>query len=277
MKSPDAPPGKQWVYKGLGKDSIILRKHKWGTNAIFTPGRGRANQDPRRSSIPTPKSEFEKKKKNDLFQRKDKDELLKEARWSLMHGLPKEFEEIMDALNKADPGNATYASFAKIRSALNQSANKSAPLPEFLKKGVVLNADYVGEYLKEVIKKGLKLSNRDGHFRVYYRNDLQEFTENDSASVKRRLKRMEQTMSNFFYWFAFQEFMKDEMKPKVPEYKLAVLLEPPDKFDERLKEWGGPAQGEPCGFTLRSENFVVLSSRPKAKAYRDLWKTCRTS
>ena len=166
-----------------------------------------------------------------------------------MHGLPDEFDEAMDLLKIKNDKNPIVVSYINQKVALDKRAFKDAPLHEYLETA---KGGYKGQILPN------NLQNRQGHFVVYYDNRLPEFAalglNVPNPGLIRRLNRMEQTMSNFFFWFALQENIPEELKPKVPAYRLPVLLEPPKVFDKRLKEWGPPAATRP------DSRFVATTS-----------------
>ena len=262
-------PGIPWQKKLAGADVIYLREHKWGKEAVFTP-LDRTVQI-KHIDNQTPLDQF-KKKKNDAG--KDPSELRLLARWALMHGLPKEFDETMGGLKKLMEKNPagkdpTVVSYTNLKASFNTRV-RDAKLRDYLDD--IVKGGYKGRSLVEKIeewdkeKKVKTTVEREGHFVLYIDERVPEFTD---SSLRRRLNRMEQTMFNFFCWFALEENMPEEMKPRVPGFRLPVLLEPLETFDKKLKDWG-PPRGNTSGFTIRSDNFVVLSSRPNAKLFREL-------
>jgi len=186
------------------------------------------------------KTEFPKEK-----EAKAPDKLLVCAEWALEHGLMAEFHKMMDELRVVDSKNAVLLAYDKTKDAL---AKAKAPKQEEPAAKAVMD---------ELKKDNYRVvSSEQGHYTLLTNCRADQ---KHNAELKRKLDRLEEVYSTFFYWFA----LRGQIRP-LPPHKLTVVVV--ETSDDKAKEFLDkrevfnhmPMVGS--GFTARRDNVVVVAA-----------------
>jgi hypothetical protein len=233
--------------------------HPWGRNARFvetptlTPGiikYLRITQD----SVTLEYARINR----DLKGVKDPQRFLQAAMWALQHGLTSQFHAAMEDARKLDPKLPAVANYARVQAALKKPPAADDPeakalIAEFSRSGRYHRVNGSGFYVA--------LTNQEPTF------------DNDT---KRRLNRLQETLENFYYWFALNDQLP---QPALPQYRQLLLVSnTPEDFFDKHALWDSPVfTGD--GVTPRRDNVILVSARPVDDAYRifsssnqELWK-----
>jgi hypothetical protein len=172
------------------------------------------------------------------------DKLLAFAQWALQRGLMAEFHKVMDELGKADSTHPIWVAYDKTKAALDP------------KKAPKVNDPAAREFLEELKKDGYRtVPNDKGHYVMLtnVKGGMQD------AALAKKLSRLEDAYSSFFYWFA----LKGQVRA-LPPHRLAVVVvdSPNDRskefLDKRAMFNNQPMVGS--GFTARRDNVIVVAS-----------------
>jgi hypothetical protein len=179
---------------------------------------------------------------------KSPDKLLAYAQWALQRGLMTEFHKVMDELRKADGTHPIGIAYDKTRAALDP------------KKAPKVNDPAAREFLEELKKEGYRtVPNEKGHYVMLTNVKFDGKGGLQDAALAKKLSRLEDAYSSFFYWFA----LKGQVRA-LPAHRLAVVVvdSPNDRSKEFLEKRSmfnnQPMVGS--GFTARRDNVIVVAS-----------------
>lgn len=198
----------------LGK-LVVRLDHKWGASYVWgntideiillTQRNGRA--------LPsvTIRFEAERQKINQRGKASTRDQIAL-AQWALEHGLLTQFEKTMDELAKNDPADPTVAVYTKVREALAQKPS----------------SDDTALWKKKVFDS--HRTALSDHYVLFHTSARDE-----TAEVKSRLARLEETFKAFYYWHA----LHGKALP-VPRKRLMAVVEsaneqPSDAYLKQVK------------------------------------------
>ena len=210
---------------------------------------------------PTFKKEFDRdlaKEKN--AKEKSVKNYLHLARWTLLRGQIKEFhlvmKEAVEIDSKSEAKSVNVKEYLRVRKGLGSAFKTDDPA----------QADLLAS-LRNIGYKGF--TSLPGHYCIYAK--LEGNDKINEAVIKRRLVMMEDTLENFYYWFALAEEPELQKRPPpIPQYRLNAMVTVADEefaegrgeFRDKHKEWGyPPITGD--GFTPSRENMIVMSSRSR--------------
>jgi Protein of unknown function (DUF1570) len=185
----------------------------------------------------TPAKKFAKDHKPDPAV-KDEKKYLDAAEWALKHGLKDEFHATMDELAKFAPKRPEVVKYLKVQDALRDPPRAEDPF------FAALCAELVGQ-------KGFRQEGK-GHYVVL--TDLP--TGAFGAGINDRLRVLETTMENYYYWFTLKPNLK---QPELPQHRLGIMmLKNPQDFYDKHAEWGSQPFGGDA-FTPRRDNYIISS------------------
>jgi hypothetical protein len=249
------------VKLGSSKDKKEKAVEVWipqpalSTNALaFQNGQGNLDLIFSRKSISTRFAERvrdELKEGNDVAKKKKLHEL---AEWALIRGLVPQFNNMIDELKKLDPKDATVAAVAKVREQLAALPSGDDPASK----------DFVNELRKKEPSFKPIVSN-EGHYTLVTNMQVTPIYE---AELKKKLSKLEDVYSVFFYWSA----LKGTPRTPPPYRLIAVMVDIPNNpkaFQAKHEQYNlAPLVGS--GFTAQYENLAVLASRRMDEAYEKL-------
>src|SRR5262249_14093674 len=213
--------------------------HKWGTSRVAMTnviGVVPIQLPPVTKRFETKYNKFKDARKN-MQPGEQVSELLALAEWALGHGLMNQFREVMDDLVKTDAKHPSAVAFTKIKADLEQQVNGSDDADAWQKK--LPFRDY------RIVRKG--------HYAL-----LHNYSSDRHPSVESRLKRLEDTLDGFFYWFALKA--KPGMTlPEVPKQRLGSVLVAHEGQFEGQQQIFDPTSMVADGFRARSEKLPVFS------------------
>jgi Protein of unknown function (DUF1570) len=247
LKEPDGKEGEKTKVilnklRGPLIDKRIELDQKSGKRIFpIVPGLIVKDVNIRELKMKSPLEAYQKKKEEAA----DAAKLQSLAFWTLEHGLTKEFHETMAALEKMAPQHPAVERYARIKKDMNISPTAETLISK--------------DTRTELENLGSKLT-RD-HYVAYWKKDASI----SEKQIARRLDRLEDICSNFFFWCALQEGMT---LPNVPKYRLPVLVEPRAAFDKRLKDEGRTKATS--GIVIRRDGLLVQSASPKDELFQDL-------
>src|ERR1043166_4040988 len=86
--------------------------------------------------------------------------------------------------------------------------------------------------------------------------------------IKQKLARLEEHLETFYYWFALID--KDAHQPKMPQYRLEVVMTNADQFRNRRIHWGIEPDRAGDGFTPQHANVLFLSAKRQDVLYSQM-------
>ncbi|HVS40275.1 MAG TPA: DUF1570 domain-containing protein, partial [Gemmataceae bacterium] len=184
-------------------------------------------------------------------------EIIKLAEWALTHGQNAKVVELMQKLADVDDKNDVLAAFNQIQADLDKPI-KDAPtaLKDHLQ-------GYAEATLKETKAVDPKTPAVKGHYVLFHSTTI-----TDQAEVQERLRRLEDALHTYYYWFALNGpdlVLKHTIH--VPDERLPVILTA--KEDEFKRKHGvysaPPVVGD--GFFARRENVSVFYNQPLDPIY----------
>jgi Protein of unknown function (DUF1570) len=201
-------------------------------------------------------SQFATKLQNALKDGTDdskKKNLLTAAEWGLQRGLLTEFTNAIEELKKLDPKSAVVAAAAKVREELKNKPSADDPAAQAL--------------ITEMVRRDAyrPLVSDEGHYTLL----TNPGSTRSDAELKKKLSRLEEVYSAFFYWHALKGASR-----MPPPYRLAVVLFdfPENKvsdFHKKHEQFNFvPMVGG--GFTAQRDNVLVVASRRMDEAYEKL-------
>src|SRR5262249_32597340 len=236
-------------------------KHKWGKTNIYIPPDSQVARSPRLTQltsptltivhvqIPTVASRYDAKLKEVV---RDKDNITAEswlnlAEWSLQHGLVDKVAKHSADAEKADPKNPIVLACKRVEAAMNRSVADADALKAL--------QDRLGSYKVKSSK----------HYTLLY--DCRE-----DALADSRLKRLEDTYHNFYYWFALKG-----KELQVPGKRLlAVLVDEPEPSDTLHKRVYDEAPPTTEGFSPRGENGAFFCAKRLDEPYQGLTQATKS-
>jgi hypothetical protein len=173
-----------------------------------------------------------------------KKKLLVLAEWALQRGLIPEFNTVIDELEKVDPKHSVVAAVKKTRKDLKEPPKNNDPAAQSLTE----------ELKKEEYRT---LVSDQGHYALL--TNFKSSSVND-AELKRKLSKLEDVYSTFFYWFA----LKGQPRTLPSNRLVVVLIDTPHNnskdFDSKHAVFNfAPLVGS--GFIAQRDNVVILASR----------------
>ena len=185
----------------------------------------------------SPAKKFEKDFKSELATSKDENRFLDAAAWALQHGLKDEFHATMDELAKIAPKRPEVVKYLEVKDKLREPPKGDDP--------------FFAALCAELGQKGFRKDGK-GHYVVL--TDLPIST--SDAGIYDRLRMLETTLENYYYWFALKPGLK---QPELPTHRLGlVILKSPEDFYSKHAEWGAQPFGGDA-FTPRRDNYIVSS------------------
>ena len=185
----------------------------------------------------TPAKQFAKEIKPEAAS-KDETKFLDAAAWALRHGLKEEFNATMSDLAKLAPKRPEVLRWQIVQKALAEPLRTDDPY------FAALANDLGGQ-------KGFRRDSK-GHYAVLTDLPIAVF----DAGIYDRLRVLETTLENYYYWFALRPNLP---QPELPKHRLGlVIVKTPDDFYARHSEWGSQPFGGDA-FTPRRDNFIVSS------------------
>jgi len=157
--------------------------------------------------------------------------LIPVAEWALMHGLSKEFEQVIAEAVATKKENKTLTVVQQVLVELNKNVPEGKDVAEWQQK----------------LKLG-KVATRN-HYALFH-----NASKNEAAEVASKIDRLEENLRRFYLWFALQG-----RTPPIPATKLIAVL--PSKEEEfRAQQQAFDALNLMSdGFTAQRENLVVFS------------------
>jgi hypothetical protein len=190
---------------------------------------------------------FDMKLKAEFKEKEPKaaDKLVACAEWALEHGLMDQFHKMMEELRAVDIKNSVLVAYDKTKAALDKS---KAPKQEEPAARAVMD-----ELKKDNYRT---LTSDQGHYTLVTNCRADQ---KHTAELNRKLSRLEEVYSTFFYWFA----LRGQVRP-LPPHKLVVVVV--ETTDDRSKEFMDkrevfnhmPMVGS--GFTARRDNVIVVAA-----------------
>jgi len=242
---------------------IVRISHKWGKDLALS-------LDPvifqyRPIAAEPPAFQFDRKFRKEIKDSKDRPQhLVYIAEWALSLGLNDKFQSVVEEIQKANPKHPAVVNVARVKADL--------------KKPITATDPALQPFLDELRSEGYRpLLSEQGHYGIMAKVPLNQ---SKDLELKSRLNLFEETMQNFYNWFALQ----DMPQPAMPAYKQWIVLpESVKDFDTLHAAWGDqPLAGD--GFTLRNHNVVILSPERLDDAYATLhknnlalWNSVKTS
>jgi hypothetical protein len=209
-------------------------KHKWGATTLFVDA-----NDKEIEIVPVQIFTVAQQYAKEKFRLKGVDLAL----WALAHGLYDEVPKIMAELQTSDPKNPISLVFQKTEAALAKDVKADDSSLKWREK--------FGEFKEE----------RSKHYVLCYDGHRAE-------QVKQRLRRLEDNMRGFYYWFALHG-----KELPVPEKRLvAVLVDNKENFRSKHKDIFDDEELVADGFYNRHENIAVYSAFRLDSAYEALDK-----
>ena len=269
--SPAKPPedNGQWLYvyveakilQGGGNSAMI--QHKWGkgmmtgiNNVIMfeqIPGKPAAKQ-------------FEEGYKKEVKDPKAKNSALalwRLAKFAQSRGLNKEFHLAMGELAKVDANDPVAKEYQP------QIQNYQRVLKD-LKQAPTGTDPALKALLDELSGDGFRSEVSDKkHYVLYTKFAKSPDTE---ALIKQKLARLEETLENFYYWFALEKTGTEQ--PALPRTRLVVVMTDPGLFQNRQLSWGAPP-AVADGFTPRRDNVLFMSHQRQDPTYTRLADTIK--
>ena len=187
---------------------------------------------------PTPAKKFEKDFKTDLATNKDETKFLDAASWALQHGLKDEFHATMDELARFAPKRPEVLQYLTVQKALSEPPKGDDP--------------FFAAYCAEMAgQKGFRKDGR-GHYVVLTDLPISTF----DTGIYDRLRVLETTLENYYYWFALKPGLK---QPELPTHRLGiVILKSVEEFYAKHADWGAQPFGGDA-FTPRRDNYIISS------------------
>jgi Protein of unknown function (DUF1570) len=182
------------------------------------------------------------------------------AEWALQRGLLTDFNKCIDEIKKLSPKDPGVLAVEKTREELKKQPTDDDPAAATLKE--------------DLRKEGYRqLASDQGHYSLMTNVKTQNISD---AELKKKLSRLEEVYSAFFYWYALKGAARTP-----PPYRLVVVLVdvPPSlgvaAFDKKRSEFnfvttvGG-------GFTAQRDNVLMLPERRLDDAFEKLVEYNRT-
>ncbi len=180
------------------------------------------------------------------------DEILKVAEWALTHGLNDKVVDLIKKLAEVNKDHPVVAAFNQLQADLDKPV-KDAPGD--------LGARLQG-YTQETLQGG------KGHYVLFY-----SVNNNNQAEVQDRLKRLEDALHTFYYWFALNApDLILHRTVHIPEERLPALLAMREDEFRRQHDGFSDPPVVAAGFFARRENLAVLCARPQDPTYDMLLK-----
>jgi hypothetical protein len=262
---PPPPSNTQWLYVYLeiknvqGSNAVLYFDHKWGKlGGMFNIPNTVVLYPVKATPWAKDFDEKYKKRAKDFKGKIPAAELYALAKLALRHSLADKFHLAMGELTKFDADSPSYREFESIIK--NYLRVKSE-----LAKAPAGNDPSLKGFLDEQAREGFQeFRSKQGHYSLW--SKFAKGNKDNEALTKEKLVRLEQTLENFYYWFALQ---KDAEQPALPRTRLVVMMAAPEVFQNRQVSAGVEA-AVADGFTLPRDNVVYMSSKRQDPLYQKL-------
>jgi hypothetical protein len=187
------------------------------------------------------------------------------ADWALQRGLQPEFLKSIDELKSLDEKNEVVLSIEKVTKKLKAAPKVDDPASQSFVD------ELRGENYRTMVSEG-------GHYTL-----VTNIPAANDADLKRKLAKLEEVYSTFFYWHAINGRPIDPPKKRLTVVLINAPVNQAKEFETKHAafDWA-PLVGS--GFTAARDNVVVMASRRIDPVYTELefnndmmWKTLSTS
>lgn len=244
------PKPKQFALPQFEFQSFWI-KHKWGRTAVYKTDE--IHWFPvleNKKSVPTVSARYTARRK-DLIKEKESpspEKLLEVAEYALTHGMMDKFHLEMAELVKVKPDHKVAALYKKYQSELKAAPKK----PD------------MGTIWKDRLGGNFKITSSE-HYTALY--DSQS---NEPLEVRNRLKRLEENLQSFYYWFA----LRGKYLPPPDRKQIVVMADKVENFHNLHQAFDyQPLAAD--GFYSNRENLAVISIESLDEFYDALSKATR--
>jgi hypothetical protein len=162
------------------------------------------------------------------------------AEWCLAHGMLDRFKEHMDKAAELDKADAKVAGYLQMKATLAKPVDST---------------DTAGPWRKQLLTRSYQTT-LSAHYALL---------QNDNAAAESRIKRMEDALQGYYYWFAVRG-----LQLPVPGQRLVGVLTSDSREFKRLHSTLDSTPIVSDAFYARHENLVVFSSRRLDDSYEHL-------